>query len=218
MGAILLTLVLIVCSGYAQAQGPSAIEPVSTGTAPVIQPAQTRPFHDWTRKERWDYYLKENFLSPGAFFRAAGPALGAHMGDAPEEWGQGMAGYGKRLGDQFAMRTIQGTIEYGAAAALRIDPKYRPCQCRGFFKRFGYAVLSNAVTYRTDGSRTLNAPNLAGIYGSNFASLAWYPERYSYKDAFREGTQSLMIGGSFNIFREFWPEIRRIVPFARKKR
>jgi hypothetical protein len=199
---------------------PSAAESSPDLPAPAVvqqQPGQAREARDWTAKERWDHYLKENFLSPGAFFRAAGPALGQQMGDNPPEWGQGMSGYGKRLADQFAVRTIQGTIEYGAAAALDINPKYRPCDCRGFFPRFGYAVLSNAITYKTDGSRTFNAPNFAGIYGSSFTALAWYPDRYSYKDAFREGTQSLAFGGSFNIFREFWPEIRKIVPFARKK-
>lgn len=218
MRAILLATTLFLCSGFAQDAANPPVDPAPNNVPARTQPGQTRPFKTWTAKDRWDYYVKENFASPGAFFRAAGPASGMQMGDNPPEWGQGMSGYGKRLADQFALRTIQGTIEFGAAAAMDIDPKYRPCQCRGFFKRFGYAVLSNAVTYKTDGTRTVNAPNLVGIYGSNFASLAWYPSRYSYKDGLREGTQSLLIGGSFNIFREFWPEMRRVVPFAEKKK
>lgn len=214
MRLIAANTVLMLCSVPAVADsGPEAL--ASSIVRP--QPGQPTQVREWTGRERWDYYLEENFLSPGAFFRAAGPALGQQMGDSPPEWGQGMSGYGKRLTDRFAVRTIQGTIESGAAAAMDIDPRYRPCNCRGFFPRLGYALLSNAVTYKTDGARTISTPNLVAAYGSSFAALSWYPSRYSYKDAIREGTQSLAFGGSFNIFREFWPEIRRVWPFAGKK-
>ena len=181
----------------------------ATGALAERAPGQTRPFHSWTAAERWDYYVEDNFLSPGAFFRAAGPALGQQMGDAPPEWGQGMSGYGKRLADQFALRTVQGSIEHGVSALMKTEPKYRPCQCSGFFPRLGYAILSNAITFKETGGRTFNAPHFSAVYGSSFAALAWYPSRYSAKDALREGTQSLVFEGSFNIFREFWPEIRK---------
>ncbi len=215
MRAFLVIAVVAFFSLSAPAQTSPAV-PSSSITRP--QPGQTRVAREWTAKDRWNYYLEENFASPGAFFRAAGPALGAQMSDTPPEWGQGMDAYGKRLADQFAVRTIEGTIRHGAAAALDIDPKYRPCDCTGFFPRFGYALLSNVITYKTGGSRTFNAPNAAAVYGSSFSALAWYPSRYSYKDAFREGSQSFVFAGSFNLFREFWPEIRRVVPFARRDR
>jgi hypothetical protein len=208
------TTFILLCSIPAVAESRTDVPASSIVGA---QPQQAIQAPEWNGRDRWGHYLKENFVSPGAFFRAAGPALGQQLGDAPPEWGQGMSGYRKRLADQFAVRTVQGTIEFGTAAATDIDPRYRPCDCSGFFPRLGYALLSNAVTYKTDGNRTFNAPNLVGIYGSSFTALSWYPSRYSYKDAFREGTQSLAFGGSFNIIREFWPEIRKAWPFAGRK-
>ena len=52
-------------------------------------------------------------------------------------------------------------------------------------------------------------------YASSFAELTWYPERYSWKNGLRGGNQQFFFGG-FNVLREFWPEIRRIVPGAKR--
>ncbi len=115
------------------------------------------------------------------------------------------------------MRTFAGTVDHGTAALLGIDPRYEHCACSGFFPRLGHAVLSNFVARTNSGGRTFNVPNVAGSYSGSFLTLAWYPARYSWKDSFREGSQRLLIGGSFNIWREFWPDIRKIVPLATKK-
>jgi hypothetical protein len=159
--------------------------------------------------------LRENYLSTGAFFRSAWPAAINQWSNEPPEWGQGMEGYGKRLASQFAARSLQGSIEHGVAAAIRTDPRYERCQCAGFLPRLGHAVASNFVTRTSSGGRTVNVPFMAGTYGSAMASLAWYPERYSWKDGFREGSQRLLISGSFNVFREFWPEMKRVLPFVK---
>src|SRR5689334_22316623 len=52
-------------------------------------------------KERWNFYLREAFWSPGVFFRAAGPALGAQLNNEPPAWGQGSEGYSKRFANRF---------------------------------------------------------------------------------------------------------------------
>ena len=36
-----------------------------------------------------------------------------------------------------------------------------------------------------------------------FNTLAWYPERYSYKDGLRSGTKNLLTGFGINLVREF---------------
>lgn len=167
-------------------------------------------------QERWKIYLEKNFWSPGAAFRSIFPAATRQWGDDPPEWEQGMSGYARRAGSQFAMRSIQGSVEHGLAAMMGIDPRYQPCKCEGFFPRLGYALLSNFVIRTESGTRTVDVPNLAGIYAGSMVAMTWYPDRYNWKDGLREGSQRLITGGSFNIFREFWPEIRRIVPFKRK--
>ena len=138
-----------------------------------------------------------------------------HLNDEPPEWGQGASGYGRRLASQAAMRTFGSTVEHGTAYLFGLDPRYERCACQGFFPRFGHALLSNFVTRTNSGGRGFNVPNIAGSYSGAFLSMTWHPERYSWKDGFREGSQRLIFSGSFNFFREFWPEIKRVVPFAK---
>ena len=203
-----------------------AIAPPTLGQSPESKagsaaPASATPagqnYRPLSPKEQWQYYVKDNYASPGAFFRSIWGAAVHQYGNDPPEWGQGMGGYGKRLGSQFAKRSIQGSIESAAAYGLGTDPRYLPCHCRGFFKRLGYAAASNFVTRTKRGSATFNAANVGAIYGASMISITWHPDRYSWKDGFREGSQRLVIGGSFNIFREFWPDIRKALPFKRKQ-
>jgi hypothetical protein len=44
---------------------------------PLVAEAVQRSYQPLTGKERWDLHLRDAFWSPGVFFRAAGPALGA---------------------------------------------------------------------------------------------------------------------------------------------
>lgn len=168
-----------------------------------------------TRQERLDSYIEEAFASPGAVFRSAGRALGTHMGDSPPEWGQGAEGYARRLGSSFLSFTIQTSVEAGGAALLGQDPRYSPCRCRGFFKRLGWGLASNFVTYNNEGKLRPAYARMGARYASSFAELTWYPKRYSWKDGLRGGNQQFFFGG-FNVLREFWPEIRRIVPGAKR--
>lgn len=180
------------------------------------QPGQSAAtYQPMTAEERWNYYLRKNFASPGAFFRTAWPAAIHHRNDDPAEWGQGMEGYGKRLASQFAWQTVDGSLEHGTAALMGTDPRYHRCQCDGFLPRFGYAVASSFVTRTSSGGWTANVPNFVGAYGGSMIAMTWYPDRYGWKDGVREGTHQVLIGGSINVFREFWPEIKKVMPFVK---
>jgi hypothetical protein len=53
-------------------------------------------------EERLRLYLRRAFWSPGVPFRVAAPAVASHLADRPPEWGQGSAGFGRRLADRYA--------------------------------------------------------------------------------------------------------------------
>ncbi len=211
----IIALIYLVCLPAKQtlAQDDVLNVPTAQNQSPA-KPSQAD--YSLTSEERWNLYWRENYASAGAFFRPAWSALWGSIGENPPEWGKGMGGYGRRLGSEFVLRTIQGSVEHGMAAALKTNPTYVPCSCSGFFPRLGYALLSNFAARREGGGLTFNLPNVTGIYGSSMISMSWYPERYSYKDGFRNGNYKILIGGSFNIAREFWPELSRIIPFAKK--
>ena len=99
--------------------------------------------------------------------RAVGRVVaGAAIGQAanhPSKYGQGAAGFGKRLGAGFASNAVGRTVEHGLAAKLHEDLHYHRSNKRGVGPRLGYALESTVVTRNTrTGKRTPAAGKLAG--------------------------------------------------------
>jgi hypothetical protein len=138
---------------------------------------------------------------------AAGVTAGINQfTNSPPEWGQGAAGYGKRLGSDFGIAAISTTAHYGLAEVLREDTLYYRCECSGLFPRLGYAVISTVTgRHGEDGHRAFSLSALASPYvGSMIAVYAWYPDRFGAKDAFRMGNYSLLTYMGGNIALEFF--------------
>jgi hypothetical protein len=124
--------------------------------------------------------------------------------DSPEEWGQGMKGYGKRFASGMGRNAIQQTVTYGLDSALGQDTGFRKSKREGFFPRFKDALIQNVTSRTKSGKRVISVPRLAGVYtGGVIAAETWYPERYSYKDGLRQGTSTLLTGFGINLLREF---------------
>ena len=73
-----------------------------------------------THRERFNRYVKGT-VGP---FRLAWTAASAGIhqwDDHPEEWGQGMKGYGKRYASSFGQNAIQQTVTYGFDEAFGLD-------------------------------------------------------------------------------------------------
>lgn len=140
-------------------------------------------------------------------------AVGIDQGtDTPSEWGQGGAGFGRRFGSAYAREVISRTIRFGVAAADHEDPRYFPSQESGFWPRAKYAVVRTFVARTDSGSQMPAFSRLAGAYGAAFISNAWYPERQAdAQHALERGSTALATSVGWNVFREFWPDIRRKV-------
>jgi hypothetical protein len=64
--------------------------------------------------------------------------------------------------------------------------------------------LENITSRTKSGKRVISVPRIAGAYTSGVVSReAWYPERYTWKDGLRSGTNSLLTGFALNVVREF---------------
>jgi hypothetical protein len=141
------------------------------------------------------------------------PALAAGIDqgtDTPSEWGQGGAGFGRRFGSAYAREVISRTIRFGVAAADREDPRYFPSQESGFWTRTKYAVVRTFVARTDTGTQMPAFSRLAGVYGAAFISNAWYPQRQAdTPHALERGSTALATSAGWNVFREFWPDIRK---------
>ena len=174
--------------------------------ADVMKP-QPDPFKTYvfpTNRERFDRYVKDT-VGPFRLVRTAAAAGLDQWSDTPEEWEQGMKGYGKRFASSFGRSAIQQTVTYGLDEAFGLDTGFQKSNREGFGPRFKHAFLETITSRTKSGNRVLSAPRLVGVYtGSIVAAETWYPERYSYKDGLRSGTTTLLTNFGINLVREFF--------------
>jgi hypothetical protein len=168
-------------------------------------------FQTLTGKERWNLYLRDAFWSPGVFFRAAGPALGAQLNNEPAAWGQGMEGYSKRFANRFGRFALQETYEAAGAALLQHEVRYVRSKRSGFLPRAAHALTANFVTYDRNGRRTPHVARVGSVFAAEFTGSLWMPAGYrDASTAMRGVGVELGVSSAFNLVREFAPELKRI--------
>jgi hypothetical protein len=158
-------------------------------------PTETKMFHN---------YLSDAF-GPFTMFGVALAAGYDQATNTPSEWKRGTEGYGRRLASEFGISTVSRTTNYALAAALKEDPSYYPCECKGVLPRLGHAVISSFTARRgEDGHRVFSFPALVAPYAGTLAAVyGWYPRRYDARDALRLGNYYLLVTVSGNIAKEF---------------
>jgi len=186
---------------------PPAAEPVGSKAENADVKKQDDPFKTYefpTHRERFNKYVKDT-VGPFRLARTAVSAGFDQWHDTPEEWGQGMKGYGRRYASSFGRNLIQQSVTYGLDEALGQDSGFQRSNREGFGARVKHALLETITSRTKSGKRVLSAPRLAGVYtGAIVATETWYPERYSYKDGLRIGTSTLITGFGINLVREFF--------------
>ncbi len=158
------------------------------------------------KKER----LLKHAFGPVPIARSAGGALISQWNDTPMEWGQGMAGFGKRFASAFSKHLLKMGIQYPIAHFRHETLGYRRSELQGFKPRMRYALLSTVITTKTTtGKRTVAAGEIAGSVGSGFLSRLWQPASVAtIGSGFTSLGITLGADAGSNVLREFWPEIR----------
>jgi hypothetical protein len=164
-------------------------------------------FQPLTSGEKFRTAFKATLLPTTFFF--AGVTAGLNQAeDNHPQFGQGMAGYGKR----FAASYTDYALGYGFAeglfpAMLHQDPRYFRKAEGGVLSRVGHAMMGSFVTYSDSGNRVFNTSVLAGNAAAVAVSTAYYSEQRNAGDAARN--LGLYIGYDMlaNIFKEFWPDV-----------
>jgi hypothetical protein len=203
IGAFMLVMASVIAA-YGQDTTPTTQSTTTTTQTTQQQPPATTPGYVFPDKEqRFKRYLK-NTIGP---FRLARTAVSAGLdqwSDSPEEWGQGMKGYGKRFASGLGRSAIQQSVQYGLDEALHLDTGFRRSKREGFGPRLKDALLENVTSRTRTGKRVISVPRFVGTYtGAIISYETWYPDRYSYKDGLRSGSTTLLINFGINVFREF---------------
>ena len=208
IGRVMLQLSVIAALATLPVPARSQVQASSgdpSGTAPGVTSGRLHlTYEQPTQRTMASNYLFDAF-GP---YPVAGSALAAGVAqftNAPPEWNQGVKGYSRRFGSDFAIAAVGTTTRYGLAEAFKEDTLYYRCDCRGVLPRLRHAVLSTLTARRgADGHRVFSFPALVAPYaGSMTAVYGWYPNRYGAKDAFRIGNYSMLAYMGGNISLEF---------------
>lgn len=201
--------VILVSASPARAQKPAGITSPNTTTPSEPQSsnsnnlptaaAYSRP----TAGQKWKHFVREA-IGPYTLVKTVAVAGVLQAEDEPPDWGEGGSGFGDRLGSEYGRFLAEISGKYAIAAALHQDTKYYVCECTGFGHRLGHA-LHSTFTARAgdDGHYVISPAPIAAPYVGSFTELAWYPDRFGWKDAVRTGSYGLLYDGAANIAHEF---------------
>jgi hypothetical protein len=149
---------------------------------------------------RLNNYLHD-LAGPGAVAGFIGAGLLDRLRPKPGAWDDGAGGFARQLGSRAGQAVVQVSVHHGLAALMHRSTDYQPCECQGFGRRVGHALLETFTDRRADGSRALSVPRIAGAYAGNFAGLAWDRSRNA-GDVALGTTLSFGFTALFNIARE----------------
>jgi hypothetical protein len=191
--------------------GDSLFSPVATLAAPL------------TLKVRFEDYAVITF-GPRAVVSpviSAGIAMARPNYNYPNDWHQGMQGFGRQYGSRMGTKAAFETARFGVGALLHEDFRYRPLREGGFLPRVGHAIGFAFVDRSDSGHPRLALANFAGAAAGGFTPNLWLPD--GFNDWQHGGTRMGSKFGGFviqNITREFAPEIYKAfhgahLPFPR---
>ncbi len=213
-----LVVIFFLCAaGYASGQnsvaagdsGPAGADAAAqSGFSPSPWPPAARPL---AFADRLELFWHDSYASPEAILSLSASALYDQSTNTPARWSKDGDGFTRRFGSAYGQLAIRNGVHDGMASVTGLDPRYALCHCQGLLHRTAHALEMSMVTYRRDGRVTLDAPQLAGAYGSGMISTYWYPHRLY--DPLVQGVQfgheemgEVALG---NVLQEFGPDLRR---------
>ena len=156
-------------------------------------------------------------IAPSRFLSSAAGA-GIHQAlDSLPAYGQGMSGYGKRLGSSMATGASSdffGTFLF--ASLMHRDPRYFVSLHGGPWRRIGYGVSRLVITRTDAGTQGANLPGLLGPLFAESLANSYLPakEQTAGRTFSRYGIRLGFTAGS-NIAKEYWPTIFRSLRIAK---
>ena len=204
-------IVSCLCLPFAAAQEPPP--PPETPAVHIDSPASPDTpavqvdSPDWP--DRGNVFFKKLFGPQAILETVPGAAFDTARG-FPRQWGRGGPGIEKRLGSQYGQFVVGETIELGVSALHREDPRYFRMPDGNFGPRLLHALASTVLVRGAGGSNTIGLARLANVYGSWAIATSWNPpDQRNLGKIAASGTFGLGIKAGSNVFREFWPDVKR---------
>jgi hypothetical protein len=201
---------LIVVTALAAAPAQAQQPPLRAEDSATVRGEKTTE-----RPGRLRLLLDDSVLSPTLAPRLAFSAALDSRDGAERTWGTGADAYGKRMAARAGLVLTQTAVQHGTAAALGLDPRgdQTRCACTNPVRRAGHAVARTFYTRDSRGRAVPNVPLFAGAAGGAAIARAWYPrDEGPGPDAARFAAMAVVGQAGANVFKEFAPELKRLIP------
>jgi len=170
----------------------------------VVPPLDARGKFKLMLDDSFDY---STFISVGLL-----AGIGQAKGNVPQ-FDDGPLAYSQYYWHIFVDQAVGNAFtEYLLPVAFKQDPRYFTKGHGGFFNRTGYALSRLAITRTDSGGSQVNFSEIIGNGAAAGIASLYYPasDRTWTKIGQRWG-QQLMLDATFNVLKEFWPDIRHSV-------
>ena len=159
-------------------------------------------------KDKFFLFL-DNTIDPLTFLSAAFNAGISQAENTDPSYGQGAAGYGKRVGfNLIDQAQADFFLDFAYPTIFSEDPRYYRLGTGPFKRRFFHAVKHAAVAYDENGRQMPNYSLWFGTTSAIALSNVYHPDHQRGFAPTAEGVGSSVAQGiGYDELREFWPEI-----------
>jgi hypothetical protein len=124
-------------------------------------------------------------------------------------FGQGWAGYGRRVGVEYADQAIGNMMTEGLfPVMLHEDPRYFRRGYGSGWSRTWYAATRVFVTRTDAGGTRFNFSEIAGNAAGTAISNAYTPDQRDVRDNVETWWMQVGIDSASQVLKEFWPDIK----------
>jgi hypothetical protein len=169
---------------------------------------ETAVYTPITAKQKFTIGAKDSFDYPLFLLSAALAGLGQLSNQNPS-FGQGLAGYGRRLGTGFADQAIGNMMtESIFPSILHEDPRYFRRGYGTVKSRIWYAATRVFVTKTDAGNTRFNFSEVLGNATGVAISDAYYPDQRNVTDNVLKLGEQIGIDSFSQVLKEFWPDVK----------
>jgi hypothetical protein len=151
--------------------------------------------------------FRDKLIWKGPLVKTVFSALFDEAVNSPTEWGRGIDGFGKRVGNSFAQRGIKASVELAFSPLTHEDLHFHRLGEGSVWTRVKHVVLGTFWVPRDNGpGKTLAAGRITGVLAARQLSRLWMPPRVAgFGTTLRNSGGSLGVDVGLDLVREFWP-------------
>jgi hypothetical protein len=218
VGALLLGLIFVVAAPACRAQDAAKTQSQGAATSENQLAVnwlygayipKDAPLIALTGDQRFKLFVRQSFTTPGIYIKTGFFTLHDQYENTPPEWGDGIEGFGKRLGTRHTQYLMQNAFTSSGNAALGWEPRYDRCRCDGFWPRTRHAIKRNFVTYdRTEQHLRPQLMPYIAAFGSGAITAMWEPDNTEIlTKGYQSAVTQIWWGSMSNMLGEFAPDV-----------